>query len=118
MKQLQTIPLSENKTILTNCIVNANNYHYYVNQASKIITENRLLTLDKIQVNQPVRLVSLGESQGFRHKLLAMGFIPGSSLTITGIGPLGSPVQVLLRGYTLSLRRVECQQIEVEYLHE
>lgn len=76
-----------------------------------------MLTLDKIQVNQPVRMISLGESLGFRHKLLAMGFVPGSLLTITSIGLLGSPIQVSLRGYTLSLRKIECQQIEVEYLH-
>lgn len=54
---------------------------------------------------------------GFRHKLLAMGLTPGVVLKIICIAPLGDPIQVSLRGFTLSLRKKECQQIEVEYIH-
>lgn len=76
-------------------------------------------TLDQIPLNHTVRMVGIGPKiQGFRHKLLAMGFIPGIPLTISGIAPLGSPIQVTIRGYTLSLRKIECQQIQVEYLND
>lgn len=77
-----------------------------------------MLTLDAIPVGQQVRMVGFHHrAQGFRHKLLAMGLTPGVAITILRLAPLGDPVQVRLRGYTLSLRKKECQQIEVEYVN-
>lgn len=76
-----------------------------------------MLTLDVIPVGQTVRMAAFRpDSKGFRHKLLAMGLTPGVCLTILRIAPLGDPVQVRLRGCLLSLRKKECQQIEVEYV--
>lgn len=75
-----------------------------------------MLTLDAIPSGQQVRMKGFYKSAvGFRHKLLAMGLTPGVLLTIVRVAPLGDPIQILLRGYTLSLRKKECQQIEVEY---
>ncbi|MBN9288436.1 MAG: hypothetical protein BGO43_05575 [Gammaproteobacteria bacterium 39-13] len=75
-----------------------------------------MLTLDAIPIGQHVRMVGFRhQAQGFRHKLLAMGLTPGVIMKIVRLAPLGDPVQVMLRGYTLSLRKKECQQIEVEY---
>ena len=75
-----------------------------------------MLTLDAVPVGQQVRMKGFcQQSLSFRHKLLAMGVTPGVLMTIVRIAPLGDPIQVMLRGYTLSLRKKECQQIEVEY---
>ncbi|MBS0286200.1 MAG: ferrous iron transport protein A [Proteobacteria bacterium] len=77
-----------------------------------------MLTLDAIPIGKPVRMKGFGQhAQGFRQKLLAMGLTPGVLITILRVAPLGDPLQILLRGYTLSLRKKECQQIEVEYAH-
>lgn len=74
-----------------------------------------MLTLDAIAVGQTVRMTAFrADSTGFRHKLLAMGLTPGVCLTVLRIAPLGDPVQVRLRGCLMSLRKKECQQIEVE----
>lgn len=76
-----------------------------------------MLTLDAVPIGQSVRMVAFHPgSQGFRHKLLAMGLTPGVCLTVLRIAPLGDPVQVRLRGCLLSLRKKECQLIEVEYV--
>jgi ferrous iron transport protein A len=75
-----------------------------------------MLTLNAIAIGQQVRMVGFHQqAQGFRHKLLAMGLTPGVLMTVVRVAPLGDPIQVMLRGYTLSLRKKECQQIEVEY---
>ena len=58
------------------------------------------------------------DSEGFRHKLLAMGLTPNVCLSVMRIAPLGDPVQVRLRGCLLSLRKKECQKIEVEYVEK
>lgn len=77
-----------------------------------------MLTLDKVRIGQEVRMLDFHhQAAGFRHKLLAMGLTPGVTITVIGIAPLGCPMQVRLRGYSLSLRKKECQTIEVEYNH-
>ncbi len=72
--------------------------------------------MDAVPVGKEVRMRGFHKSAlGFRHKLLAMGLTPGVAVTVVRIAPLGDPIQIRLRGYTLSLRKKECQQIEVEY---
>lgn len=79
--------------------------------------ERSLLTINAIPIGQTVRVVTLRKgSEGFRHKVLAMGLTPGVRLTVLRIAPLGDPVQVRLRGCLLSLRKKECEKIEVEYV--
>lgn len=78
-----------------------------------------ITTLDTIPQHQQVRLLRYTQPMGpFRHKLLAMGLTPGVLITVVRIAPLGDPIQVLVRGCTLSLRKVDCQQIEVAPLME
>ncbi|MGD9591588.1 MAG: ferrous iron transport protein A [Candidatus Berkiella sp.] len=75
-----------------------------------------MLTLDAIPSGKQVRMKGFQQSaKGYRHKLLAMGLTPGVAVTVVRVAPLGDPIQIQLRGYTLSLRKKECQQIEVEY---
>jgi len=69
------------------------------------------------KANQTVKIVSLGASGSvFRKKLLAMGLTPGVEVNITRKAPLGGPLELALRGFSLSLRRNEAQGIEVEVL--
>jgi Fe2+ transport system protein FeoA len=47
-------------------------------------------------------------------RILEMGITPGSVLTIIKAAPLGFPLEVKIRGYSLSLRESEAECIEVE----
>ena len=74
-----------------------------------------MLTLNVIAQGQCVKMVRFHEAPpALRHKLLAMGLTPGVELKVVRIAPLGDPIQIVLRNCTLSLRKKECQQIEVE----
>jgi len=53
--------------------------------------------------------------KAYRNKLIAMGLIPGTQVTLERIAPLGDPIEISVRGYALSLRKDEAQIIE---LHE
>jgi len=75
-----------------------------------------MLTLDTIPIGHSVRVVAFQPKVPHLHKLLAMGVTPGVTVTMMRVAPLGDPVQVRLRGTLLSLRKHECQQIEVENL--
>jgi ferrous iron transport protein A len=47
-------------------------------------------------------------------KLMEMGCLPGETITVDHIAPLGDPISVLISGYNLSLRINEAEQILVE----
>ncbi len=49
-----------------------------------------------------------------RHRLLEMGIIPGTSVTLSKIAPLGDPLQIQIRGYELSIRKDDAILIEIE----
>jgi Fe2+ transport system protein FeoA len=46
-------------------------------------------------------------------RLLEMGLVPGTEVELTRIAPLGDPVCLRLRDYTLSIRRAEAECVEV-----
>ena len=48
-----------------------------------------------------------------RKRLLDMGVIPGAEIAVVRVAPLGDPVEYLVKGYHLSLRRSEAEQILV-----
>lgn len=49
-----------------------------------------------------------------RCRLLEMGVLPGTEVTLVRRAPLGDPLELRLRGYALSLRRDEADAIVVE----
>lgn len=48
------------------------------------------------------------QAQGtIRQRLLEMGFVRGASLKVEKLAPLGDPMELVIKGYHLSLRREE-----------
>jgi hypothetical protein len=47
---------------------------------------------------------------------MELGILPGTRLALTGIAPLGDPMELLVRGASLSIRRAEAQEVEVVLL--
>ncbi|MGX5202018.1 FeoA family protein [Aliikangiella sp. IMCC44632] len=73
--------------------------------------------LTEVSAQQKVKVVSIGAARSlFRKKLLAMGVTPGIELNITRIAPMGGPLELTLRGFSLSLRRSEAENIHVELM--
>jgi len=76
------------------------------------------LSLANIEAKRKVKVVSLGaEGSVFRRKLLSMGLTPGTEINILRKAPLGGPMELNLRGFSLSLRRNEAQGIQVQLLN-
>ncbi len=48
-----------------------------------------------------------------RQRLISMGVIPGTRVTVRKYAPLGDPMEVRLRDYSLSIRRKDAESIEV-----
>ncbi len=51
-----------------------------------------------------------------RKRLLDMGMVPGTVLSVSKKAPLGDPVDFKLKGYNLSLRKKEAEMIIVEQI--
>lgn len=52
----------------------------------------------------------------YRQKLLAMGLTPGTHFIVKRVAPLGDPIELSVRGYSLSLRKNEACVLQVEKL--
>ena len=50
----------------------------------------------------------------YRAKLLAMGLTKGIELELTRVAPLGDPLEICIRGFSLSLRKAEASVVLVE----
>jgi len=73
------------------------------------------LSLASIEAKRKVKVVSLGAAGSvFRRKLLSMGLTPGTEINILRKAPLGGPMELNLRGFSLSLRRNEALGIQVQ----
>lgn len=74
-----------------------------------------LLTLDQLTAGTAARIVGYTPAAGhFRRKLLALGLMPGTLLEVSRFAPLGDPMQIQLRGASVSLRKQEAAIIQVE----
>ncbi len=52
----------------------------------------------------------------YRHKLLAMGFIPGTTFHALRVAPMGDPMEIKIKGFLVSLRHSEIKLLKVEEL--
>lgn len=49
-----------------------------------------------------------------KRRLFDMGITPGAKITMRKVAPLGDPIEITIRGYELSLRKVEAEGILME----
>lgn len=69
---------------------------------------------DFIQGNR-VRLVDFGETDVlYRRKLLSLGITRGAELLVVRVAPLGCPVQLEVRGTSITLRKEEARHLQWE----
>lgn len=72
------------------------------------------MTLDKLPVGETAIITAVSGEGVLRCRLLDMGLIPKTKIKTVKIAPLGDPMQILVRGYELTLRIDEAKKITVE----
>ena len=72
-----------------------------------------MMTLADAEIGTPVVIEAVGGERSFRRRLMELGLVPGTRIELLRIAPLGDPVEVLVRGCSLSIRRAEAQSVEV-----
>ena len=69
--------------------------------------------LSEIKVGKAVIIKSFEKDDIFL-KLMEMGCVPGETIIVDQVAPLGDPISILVAGYNLSLRLNEAENIWVE----
>ena len=70
-------------------------------------------SLADMPLGRATTVVSVDGARAFRRRLLEMGLVPGTSVRVVTVAPLGDPLQIEVRGGQWSIRRVEAAGIEV-----
>ncbi|MBR4768739.1 MAG: ferrous iron transport protein B [Lachnospiraceae bacterium] len=71
-------------------------------------------TLKDAKIGERVVVTALNGEGALRQHFLDMGIIPGTEITVVKYAPMGDPVELLLRGYKLTLRLADADKIDVE----
>lgn len=70
--------------------------------------------LKEAKIGETVRVVKIHGEGAIKRRIMDMGLTKGVEVYIRKVAPLGDPVEVTVRGYELSLRKADAEQIEVE----
>jgi ferrous iron transport protein A len=75
------------------------------------------VSLKNLAVGDMGRIVGFDQSgKAYRKRLLAMGLTPGTEFSVTRFAPMGDPVEIKLRGFSLTLRKDEAAVLLIEKL--
>ena len=72
------------------------------------------MTLKDLQLGKSGLVLTVGGKGALRRRLLEMGITPRTTITVKKIAPMGDPIELLLRGYVLSLRLEDAAKITIE----
>ena len=70
--------------------------------------------LKEAKICETVRVVKIHGEGAIKRRIMDMGLTKGVEVYIRKVAPLGDPIEVTVRGYELSLRKADAEQIEVE----
>lgn len=71
------------------------------------------MTLNELKTGSSGIITAVGDGP-LRCRLLDMGLIPHTRVTLQKVAPMGDPIEIRVRGYELTLRVEEAQKIEVK----
>ncbi len=75
------------------------------------------MNLSNLIPGQQGKILKLDSSIGpIRRRLMDMGVIPGETVKVEKIAPMGDPIEITVKSYNLSLRKNEAKGIQIEVL--
>ena len=75
-----------------------------------------MATLDDMAIGDRARIIGFREQTPYSAQLARMGLIPGTEFELKRRAPLGDPVEIHVRGFTLGLRSSEASVLDIERL--
>ncbi|MCL2494989.1 MAG: ferrous iron transport protein A [Oscillospiraceae bacterium] len=75
-------------------------------------------TLKNLKPGQPARVVRVLGEGALRLRIMELGLTPGTPVRVRKTAPLGDPIEILVRGYSLSLRKAQAALVEIAAAQE
>ncbi|OBR95089.1 MULTISPECIES: ferrous iron transport protein A [Clostridium] len=72
--------------------------------------------LNEVKIKSRVKVVQILPESKVRKKIMDMGIVRGTEIIVAGKAPMGDPIELQVRGYSLSLRKNEAKDILVELI--
>lgn len=79
-----------------------------------IYEKEKFMTLAQLKTGQTATITAVNGEGSLRCRLLDMGLIPKTKVTLQKIAPMGDPIEIHIRGYELTLRKEEAEKIDVK----
>ncbi len=76
--------------------------------------ETDLRTLKDVKTGESVTIVKLQGEGPVKRRIMDMGLTKGVEVYVRKVAPLGDPVEITVRGYELSIRKFDAENIIVE----
>lgn len=76
------------------------------------------MTLNQLPPGKTAVITGISVPHALRCRLLDLGMVPGTRVTIRKFAPFGDPMELSLRGYTLVIRRDAAEKITIRPLSD
>ena len=70
--------------------------------------------LREVPVGSTAKVVKIHGEGAVKRRIMDMGITKGVEIYVRKVAPLGDPIEITVRGYELSLRKADAENIEVE----
>lgn len=71
-------------------------------------------TLRDVEIGQEAKVVRLMGEGALKRRIMDMGLTKGTAVRVRKVAPLGDPIEITVRGYELSIRKSEAENVVVE----
>lgn len=71
-------------------------------------------TLNDVMIGRDVVVKNLNGDGAVKRRIMDMGITKGTSINVRKVAPLGDPIEVTVRGYELSIRKIDAENIIVD----
>ncbi len=72
------------------------------------------MTLADLKPGQSGKILKINIAGALKRRFMDMGVVAGTDIRVEKVAPLGDPIEVRIKNYSLSLRRGEAKSIDVE----
>ena len=87
--------------------------HAEAHSVAQSEAEPKAGTLNDLRPGEKAKVMRVAGRGTIHRRLMDMGLVPGEEIEVERVAPLGDPVEIKLKGYHLSIRRAEAEQIHV-----
>ncbi len=70
-------------------------------------------TLRQVKCGESVTVQRLNGAGMLKRRIMDMGITKGTEIYVRKVAPLGDPIEITVRGYELSIRKNEAENIEI-----